>query len=127
MIAVALGAKVIEKHFILDKSIGGPDAHFSLDEKEFKSMVDAVRLTEKLIGEVDYSMTDKKKKSREFSRSLFVVQNVEKGDIVTEENIRSIRPGNGLHPKYYNKILGKKFVCSVKRGEPLASQMIEGL
>ena len=127
MIAVALGAKVIEKHFILDKSIGGPDAQFSLDEKEFKSMVDAVRLTEKLIGEVDYSMTDKKKKSREFSRSLFVVQNVEKGDIVTEENIRSIRPGNGLHPKYYNKILGKKFVCSVKRGEPLASQMIEGL
>ena len=90
-------------------------------------MVEAVRLTEKLLGHVDYEMTDKKKKSREFSRSLYVTRTVKSGDMVTEDNIRSIRPGFGLHPKYYNKILGKKFVCSVKRGEPLTSQMIEGL
>ncbi|MCK0108286.1 pseudaminic acid synthase [Flavobacteriaceae bacterium S0825] len=127
MIAVALGAKVIEKHFILDKSIESADAHFSLDENEFKQMVEAVRLTEELLGHVDYEMTDKKKKSREFSRSLYVTRTVKSGDMVTEDNIRSIRPGFGLHPKYYNKILGKKFVCSVKRGEPLTSQMIEGL
>ncbi|GAB4153891.1 MAG: pseudaminic acid synthase [Winogradskyella sp.] len=127
MIAVALGAKVIEKHFILDKEVGGPDSHFSLDEQEFKSMVDAVRLTEKLIGNVDYEMTEKKKKSKEFARSLFVVNDVKKGDVISSENIRSIRPGYGLHPKYYNKILGKQFTCNVNRGEPLSLSMIEGL
>lgn len=127
MVAVALGAKVIEKHFILDKSIGGADAHFSLDEQEFRKMVDAVRLTEKLMGKVDYEMTEKKKKSREFSRSLFVTQDVKEGDIITPENIRSIRPGYGLHPKHYNTILGKKFTRSINKGEPLSFNMIEGL
>jgi pseudaminic acid synthase len=125
MIAVALGAKIIEKHFILDKKIGGADAHFSLDEIEFKQMVDAVRLTEKLMGKVDYEMTDKKKKSREFSRSLFVCENVKKGEIITKENIRSIRPGYGLHPKYYYEILGKLFSKNVERGEPLSLEMIK--
>ncbi len=124
MIAVALGAKVIEKHFILDKSIGGADAHFSLDESEFKKMVEAVRLTEKMMGIVDYKMTDKKRISREFSRSLFVTKDVKVGDIVSSENIRSIRPGYGLHPKYYEKILGKKFRVNVKIGEPLTIEMI---
>ncbi|WP_142784474.1 pseudaminic acid synthase [Changchengzhania lutea] len=124
MIAVALGAKMIEKHFILNKNIGGADAHFSLDESEFKQMVDAVRLTEKLMGKVDYEMTDKKNKSREFSRSLFVTQDVKEGDIITKENIRSIRPGYGLHPKYYSKILGKLFNQEVLRGTPLSIEMI---
>lgn len=108
IVAVSLGAKVIEKHFILDKSIGGADAEFSLDKKEFEEMIKAVRDTEKLLGKVDYSMTEKKKKSRQFARSLYVSKDIKKGEIITEENIRSVRPGYGLHPKYLNEVLGKK-------------------
>ena len=119
-IAVALGASVIEKHFILDKSIGGPDAHFSLDEKEFKQMVDTVRLTEKLMGKADYEMTKKKKKSRQFSRSLFVVKDVKSGDKISTENIRSIRPGFGMHPRYLSEIIGKKFNQDIDKGTPLS-------
>ena len=125
MIAVALGAKVIEKHFILDKKIGGADAHFSLDEIEFKKMVEAVRLTEKLVGHVDYTMTDKKKKSREFSRSLFVTEDVKKGDVISEENIRSVRPGFGLHPKYLNIVIGRTFSESAVMGTPLSFDIIK--
>ncbi len=122
MIATALGAKVIEKHFILDKKIGGADAHFSLNENEFKQMVDAVRLAEKFMGKVDYEMTEKKKKSREFSRSLFVVENVKRNEIITKKNVRSIRPGYGLHPKIYNNILGKKFKSDIEQGTPLKKE-----
>ncbi len=125
MIAVALGAKVIEKHFILDKKIGGADAHFSLDEQEFKKMVDSVRLTESLMGKVDYEMTPKKMKSREFSRSLFVVKDVKKGDVITELNMRSVRPGFGLHPKYYNQVIGKKILKDINKGTPLNWDLIE--
>ncbi len=117
--AVTLGAKVIEKHFILDKSLGGPDAAFSLDINEFKEMVKAVRDTEKLLGRVDYAMNEKKRKSREFSRSLFVVKDIKKGEILTEKNVRSVRPGFGLHPKYLKDILGKKATVDLKRGTPL--------
>jgi pseudaminic acid synthase len=124
-VAVTLGATVIEKHFILDKSIGGPDADFSLDVEEFTELVDKVRDTEKLLGKVSYEISEKVKNNRKFARSLFVVQDVNAGDLVTEENIRSIRPGYGLHPKYYNEILGKKFVSTVSRGEPLSLNMIE--
>ncbi len=106
IVAVALGAKVIEKHFILDKSIGGADAEFSMDREEFASMINAIRDTEKLLGRVDYSMTDKKKQSRRFSRSLYVAKDIKKGEVFTEENIRSIRPGYGMHPRYLNDILG---------------------
>ena len=105
--AVALGAKVIEKHFILDKSIGGADADFSMDKKEFASMIKDIRDVEKLIGKVDYSMTPKKKKSRQFSRSLYVAKDIKKGEVFTEENIRSVRPGYGMHPKYLSDVLGK--------------------
>ena len=105
--AVALGAKIIEKHFILDKSIGGADADFSMDKEEFSSMIKAIRETEKLLGRVDYSMTEKKKQSRRFSRSLYVAKDIKKGDVFTEENIRSVRPGYGIHPKYLNDVLGK--------------------
>ena len=125
VVASALGATVIEKHFILDKSIGGADAHFSLDEKEFTEMVKAVRKAEEMMGKVDYEMTEKKKKSRQFSRSLFVVENVKKGDAITKENIRSIRPGYGLHPKYYDEILGKTFSEDVQRGEPFNKNMVD--
>lgn len=107
VIAVTLGARVIEKHFILNKEIGGPDAHFSLDENEFKQMVDAIRTTEKMIGKVDYSLNEKKKKSREFSRSLYVAKDIKKGGIFSKENVLSVRPGFGMHPKYLKDILGK--------------------
>jgi pseudaminic acid synthase len=127
IVATSLGAKVIEKHFILDKSIGGPDADFSLDVDEFTELVDKVRDTEKLLGKVSYEISEIVKNNRKFARSLFVVSDVKEGDQITEENVRSIRPGYGLHPKYYNIILGKQFTLDVKRGEPLTLEMIEGL
>jgi len=107
VVATTLGAKVIEKHFILDKSIGGVDADFSLDKKEFFQMIKAVRDTEKLLGKVDYSMREKKRKSRQFSRSLYVAKDIKKGEIFTEENVRSVRPGYGMHPKYLKDVLGQ--------------------
>ena len=101
-------AEHIEKHFILDRSIGGPDASFSMNEKEFANMVTAVREAEKSIGRVDFTLTDKQIKGKDFSRSLYIVNDIKKGDVLTKENIRSIRPGFGLHPKYLNFVLGKK-------------------
>ncbi len=108
IVAVTLGAKVIEKHFILDKSIGGADADFSMDKAEFKAMVEAIRATEKLLGKVDYSMSEKKLQNRRFSRSLYVAKEIKKGEVFTEENIRSVRPGYGMHPKHLKEVLGKK-------------------
>ncbi len=117
IVAATLGAKVIEKHFILNKSVGGPDASFSLDEKEFKDMVDAVRSSEKSLGKINYALSEKAKKSREFSRSLYVVKAIKTGEIITEENVKSIRPGYGLHPKYYKDIIGKRASCNIQKGE----------
>lgn len=125
VVATALGATLIEKHFILDKKIGGPDAHFSLDEKEFKEMVDAVRKAEKMRGEVSFDLKKNVKKNRKFARSLFVVEDVKEGDVITSENIRSIRPGNGLHPKYYEELLGKKFTKNINIGTPLSLDMVD--
>jgi len=105
IVAVTLGAKVIEKHFILDKSIGGADADFSMDKKEFSKMIKDIRDVEKLLGAIDYNMTEKKKKSRHFSRSLYVAKDIKKGDIFSEENIKSVRPGYGMHPKYLNDFM----------------------
>jgi len=107
VVATTLGAKVIEKHFIIDKSIGGVDSEFSLDKQEFADMIKAIRDTEKLIGKVDYSLDEKRKKSRRFARSLYVSEDIKKGEIFTEENIRSVRPGYGIHPKYLNDVIGK--------------------
>ncbi|MCK8523327.1 pseudaminic acid synthase [Aquimarina sp. D1M17] len=118
-VATTLGAKVIEKHFILDKSIGGPDADFSLDEKEFTEMVNAVRDTEKMLGKASYELSEKVKRNKKFARSLFIVEDVKKGDQLTPENVRSIRPGYGMHPKHLKDILGKKFVHDLNKGEPL--------
>ena len=123
IIATVLGASMIEKHFILDKSIGGPDAHFSLDEKEFTKMVKAIRLTKKMMGKVDYEMTDKKKKSRQFSRSLFIVKHVKKGDLITLENVKSIRPSFGMHPKHLSELIGKKFNHNYEKGTPISKNM----
>ena len=117
VVAAALGAKIIEKHFILDKSIGGADADFSMDMQEFSDMIKVVRDVEKLKGKVDYSMTEKKKKSRQLSRSLYVAKAIKKGEIFTEENIRSIRPGYGMHPKYLKDILGTSSKKSYKFGD----------
>lgn len=119
IVATALGAKVIEKHFILDQSIGGPDSTFSMNEKDFTEMVNSIRLTEKLVGKITYSLTDKQKSGRDHSRSLYIVRNVKKGDIVSEKNIKSIRPGFGLHPKYLKEILGKKFNADFIKGTRL--------
>ncbi|NOQ32560.1 MAG: pseudaminic acid synthase [Helicobacteraceae bacterium] len=116
VVATTLGAKVIEKHFILDKSIGGADAEFSLDKHEFAEMIQAVRDTEKLLGKIDYSMTEKKKKSRQFSRSLYVAEDIKEGDLITEKNVRSVRPGYGLHPKYLKDVMGKKAVVDLEKG-----------
>lgn len=107
VVGVTLGAKVIEKHFIIDKSIGGADCGFSMDKKEFKQMVEAIRDAEKLIGVVDYSLNEKRKKQRRFARSLYISSDIKKGEVFTLENIKSVRPFYGLHPKYLNDILGK--------------------
>lgn len=117
IVATAFGAKIIEKHFILDRSLGGPDASFSMNEKEFTEMVKSVREAESAIGEVNYTLTDKQKKGKDFSRSLYVVEDILEGDKISEKNVKSIRPGFGLHPKYLNSILGKVVNADLKRGD----------
>src|SRR5690606_39616196 len=101
------------------RSIGGPDASFSMNEQEFTEMVIAVREAEKAIGVVDYALTEKQQMGKDFSRSLYIVEDIKSGDILTKENIRSIRPGFGLHPKYYNQILGKKIRVDLVKGSRL--------
>jgi pseudaminic acid synthase len=108
IVATALGAKIIEKHFILDRSIGGPDASFSMNEKEFTEMVSLIREAEMAVGVIDYDLTAKQIKGKDFSRSLYFINDLKAGDIITENDIKSIRPGFGLHPKYFNEIIGKK-------------------
>jgi pseudaminic acid synthase len=116
IVATCFGAKIIEKHFILDRSIGGPDASFSVNEQEFSDMVRAIREAEKAIGKVDYNLTEKQSKGRNFSRSLYVVVDMKAGELITEQNVKSIRPGFGLHPKYYNEVLGKKVNADIEAG-----------
>lgn len=122
--AVALGAEMIEKHFILDRKLGGPDAAFSLEPKEFAEMVKVVREVEVALGKVSYELTPKILKNKVFARSLFAVKDILEGDVFTEDNIRSIRPGYGVHPKYYKMLLGKKSKRAIKRGEPLKMEDI---
>lgn len=123
--AVALGAKVIEKHFILDKAIGGADASFSLDMEAFSAMVQAVRDTEKLLGKPTYHTNEKTIKGRQFSRSLYIAKDIAKGEILNEENIRSIRPGYGLHPRYLKDVLGKRAKENLNFGERLRQEDFE--
>jgi N-acetylneuraminate synthase/pseudaminic acid synthase len=119
--AVALGACVIEKHFTLDRALGGEDAGFSLNADEFAAMVKAVRNTEAVLGKVDYSINEA---NRKFGRSLYAVKDIKKGEIFTQENIRSIRPGAGLHPRMICEILGRKAAMNIYAGKPLASDDI---
>lgn len=117
--AVALGAEMVEKHFILDRRLGGPDAGFSMEPEEFKELVDRIRDTEKCLGRVRYELSEKGKQNKVFSRSLFFIKDLKAGEVITSENMKSIRPGNGLHTKYEKEILGKKVSCDVKRGTPV--------
>ena len=123
--AVALGATMVEKHFIMDRSIGGPDAAFSMEKDEFAAMVKSIRNVEKAIGEVVYSTDPSQIIGREFSRSLYVVKDIKAGDVITEDNVRSIRPGFGLPPKFYNIILGKTVIRDVKKGERMSFSLIK--
>ena len=115
--AVALGATMVEKHFIMDRSIGGPDAAFSMEKDEFAAMVKSIRKVEKALGEVVYPTDPAQIKGREFSRSLYVIKDVKAGDVISEDNVRSIRPGYGLHPKYLKDVIGKTFAKDCERGE----------
>ena len=123
--AVALGAILVEKHFIMDRSIGGPDAAFSMEKDEFAAMVKAIRNVEKALGEVVYPTDPTKIKGREFSRSLYVAEDVKAGDMITEKNVRSVRPGFGLHPKYLPEVLGRRFAKDCEIGERLSLEMVK--
>lgn len=122
---VAIGAKIIEKHMTLRRSDGGADSKFSMEPEEFKEMVDNIRIVEKALGTVNYDLTEKQKNSREHSRSLFVVKDVEKGEIFTEDNVKSIRPGFGLETKFIKDILGKAANDDIKKGTPMEWSLIK--
>lgn len=125
VVSVCFGAKIIEKHFILDRTIGGPDASFSMNEAEFKQMVIAVREAEKAIGVVDYELTEKQQSGRAFSRSLYVVEDIKGGDLFTSKNVRSIRPGYGLHPKFLPNVLGKIAKSDIEKGTALSFDLLQ--
>ncbi len=123
--AVAMGAVMVEKHFILDRKMGGPDSHFSMEPEEFRIMANKIRDTEKALGKVTYELNEKISSSRVFARSLFAVRDIKKGEIVTENNVKSIRPGNGLKPKHFGKILGKKAKSNIDKGTPMKIELVE--
>lgn len=122
--AVSLGACIIEKHITLSRSIPSPDSAFSLEPEEFKSMVDAVRIVEKAVGRVHYGVSEQEAKSRVFRRSLFIVKDIKAGEVFTNENMRSIRPGYGLHPRHLNEVLGLKASCDIRRGTAMKWSMV---
>jgi len=122
--AVALGACIVEKHLTLSRSTPGPDSAFSLEPQEFKAMVDAVRTAEKALGEVYFGLSEKEEASRAFRRSLFVVEDVKQGETFNTGNVRSIRPGHGLHPRHLTEVLGKRAAQGIKRGTPLSWEFV---
>lgn len=122
---VALGAKVVEKHLTLSRADGGADAAFSMEPQEFKEMVDNIRMIEKAVGKVTYDLTDKQQHSRDHARSLFVAKDMKRGDVFTEENLRSVRPSCGLHTKYYEELLGKKIGKDAKMGTPMSWDLVD--
>ena len=125
MTAVALGAEVVEKHFIIDRSIGGPDAAFSMNAEEFAKMVQDVRNVEKALGSVYYPTDPSKIKGREFSRSLYIAEDMKAGDVITEQNVRSVRPGYGLHPQYLPELFGKKAKRNIEKGTRFTWDLVE--
>ncbi|MGA9546003.1 MAG: pseudaminic acid synthase [Candidatus Sulfotelmatobacter sp.] len=122
--AVALGACIIEKHLTLSRATPGPDSAFSLDPHEFKAMVEAVRTAEKALGEAHFGVSEKEEASKVFRRSLFVVENVRQGEMFTEANVRSIRPGHGLHTRHLGEVLGKRAMRDIERGTPLSWDLV---
>jgi pseudaminic acid synthase len=126
VVSCGAGAKIVEKHLCEDRSLGGPDASFSLEPHEFSQMVRRIRETEEILGSSTYELTQRQKKGRDFSRSLYVVEDMARGDCFTPETVRSIRPGFGLHPRYYREILGKRAACDIGRGTPLSADCIAG-
>ena len=125
IVAVSQGAAMIEKHFIIDRSIGGPDASFPMDEQEFAQMVNDVRMAEAAMGAVSYELTDKMKAGSDFCRSLYVSEDMKAGDVITEQNVRSVRPGFGLHPKHMKDILGKKVKCDLEKGSRFTMNYVD--
>jgi N-acetylneuraminate synthase len=124
--AVALGACIVEKHFTLSRATPGPDSAFSLEPHEFKAMVDAIRVAEKAVGKVRYGVSEQEAKSRVFRRSLFVVKDMKAGEVFTEENVRSIRPGHGLAPRFLPEVLGRRASQDITRGTPLTWLYVAG-
>lgn len=122
--AVALGACIVEKHFTLSRATPGPDSTFSLEPDEFKAMVAAIRTTEKALGRVNYEVSANEAKSRQFRRSLFVVADVKAGEPFTAQNVRSIRPGHGLHTRHLGEVLGKPATRAIKKGTPLSWELV---
>ncbi len=122
--AVSLGACIVEKHLTLSRDTPGPDSAFSVEPQEFKTMVEAIRTAEKALGKASYEISGEEAKSRIYQRSIYVVKDIKAGEAFTEENIRSIRPSNGLHPRYLKKVLGRKATRDIERGTPLSREMI---
>jgi pseudaminic acid synthase len=125
IVATVFGAKIIEKHFILDRSFSGPDASFSMNEIEFSEMVNSVRQAESAIGKIDYNLTLKQIKGKDFSRSLYAIEDIKIGEIITEKNVKSIRPGFGLHPINLKNIIGKKCIKNVEMGTRFSLDFVE--
>lgn len=123
--AVALGAKVIEKHLTLRRADGGADSAFSMEPEEFKEMVDNIRKVELALGSVTYELTPKAAREREHSRSLFVAKDMKAGDVFTPENLRSVRPANGLHTIYYEELLGKRIARDAAMGTPMSWSLVD--
>ncbi len=123
--AVAMGACIIEKHITLSTNISGPDSAFSLEPDEFKQMVESVRITEQALGKVHYGRSEQEEKNHLFRRSLFIVKDVKLGETLTEENIRSIRPGHGLSPKHFKEIIGRKATQDIPAGTPLDWSLVQ--
>ena len=121
--AVAMGANVIEKHFCLSRDIENPDSSFSMEPQEFADMVHDIRVVEKAKGKVFYGPAEQEKDSMVFRKSLFAVKDIKSGELLTEENVRVIRPGYGMKPKYLGRILGKKALCDVGRGTPISREI----
>jgi pseudaminic acid synthase len=125
VVAVALGACAIEKHLTLARSDGGEDSGFSLEPNEFKDMVDAVRVAEAAIGKVSYEPSSSETIARLYRRSLFAVSDIKSGELITMKNIKSIRPGHGIHTRNLTGLLGKRVKVDVEKGTPFSWEMIE--
>ena len=122
--AVALGACIVEKHMCLSRADGGPDSAFSLEPREFKAMVDSVRVAERALGSVRFGHGEREAGGLQFRRSLFVIENVKRGDVFTKSNVRSIRPADGLHPRHLDEVLGQRASCDIERGTPLQWNLV---